>query len=71
MTVEQRASELLETDLDAITKRKAFALFDSCEHTTTLLLVLQEWYEEMGDEQAAEIIEKCATKLATHEAETE
>jgi hypothetical protein len=71
MTVDERAAELLDTELDAVTRRKALALFDACPHTTTLLLALQEWYDDMGDEQAAAIVERFASELATHEAETE
>lgn len=71
MTVEARATEILETELDANLQRRAVALFDAVPHTTTLLLALEQWYSDMGDEQAAEIVERFASELATHEAETE
>ncbi len=71
MTVEARAAEILETELGAATKRKAFALFDDCPHTTALLLALEEWFTDLGDEQGAAMVEKFAGEMAIHDAETE
>jgi hypothetical protein len=71
MTVEERADEILETELDPDLESEAISLFDSFEHITTLLLVLEQWFKDNGDEKGFRLVEKLTLAMATHEAETE
>jgi hypothetical protein len=69
-TVEELEDEILEAEISASLQKRSHALFDEMPYTTTLLLELENWLHEEGDEKAARIVEQATLKMATHEAET-
>lgn len=71
MTVEERADEILEVELSKDLEQRAYALFDAVPHITTLLLALERWHVDQGDDAGQRMVEKLTLEMATHEAETE
>lgn len=70
-TVEERADEILAVEMSPAIERRAVALFDAVPHITTLLLALEQWHKDNGDEAGFRLVEKLTLAMATHEAETE
>lgn len=70
-TVDDRADEILNTELKPALEQKAYALFDAVPHITTLLLALERWHVDQGDDAGQRLVEKLTLEMATHEAENE
>lgn len=69
-TVEERADELLNEEIDDDLVEELERVIESFPSTTAVLLALEGWLQSEGDEKGYRIVEQATLKMAQHEAET-
>jgi len=63
-------NEILATEPTETEQRSFAKVLDGMHYTTTLLLALENWMKDVGDEEGARIVSQCTSRMARHEAET-
>jgi len=59
------ATEPTENEQKALSK-----LLDGMQYTTTLLLALENWMNDVGDDEGSRMVAQLTSRMARHEAET-
>jgi len=63
-------NEIIQTE-PTLDQQKAFnKMLDGMQYTTTLLLALETWMTNVGDEEGSRMVAQLTSRMARHEAET-